>query len=259
MSVWVMSIIFLPIPYLYDYCPQFRFRLKFAVYYLWLTLASLLMIPLSLLRPGSVENARLGSALMRPLSSLLGLGWEVEGEVDLLNREEACVIVANHQSSIDLLGMFHIWSKLGRVAAIAKQSLMYYGSFGLTALLCGTIFVDRKNPKLASEKLNSVAKTMKEDKVKLWVFPEGTRNSDKDIEMLPFKKGAFHVASSANLPILPIVISRHDFLDERNGIFQPGVGKITVLPLIWPEQQAVEELVEEARSAMLSQFKLGSC
>lgn len=255
MSAFLLAVAFLPVPYLYDYWPMFRFRLKFGLYYGWLTLASFVMIPLSLLRPGSVVNARLGSALMRPLSSLLGLGWVVEGEVHLLDREEACVIVANHQSSIDLLGMFHIWSKLNRVAAIAKQSLMYYGSFGLTAFLCGTIFVDRRNPKLAAVKLNNVAQTLKADKVKLWVFPEGTRNSDKDIEMLPFKKGAFHVAANANLPIMPIVISRHKFLDERNGVFQPGVGRMTVLPLIWPEQKDVEELVEEARGAMLAQFK----
>ena len=50
--------------------------------------------------------------------------------MELLQREESCVIVANHQSSIDLLGMFVIWSQLRRVAALAKQSLMYYGSFG---------------------------------------------------------------------------------------------------------------------------------
>jgi len=257
MIVWIMAIIILSIPYFYDYHPMFRFRFKFAVYYLWLTLASLMMIPLSLLRPGSVENARLGSALMRPLSSMLGLGWTVEGEVELLDREDACVIVANHQSSIDLLGMFHIWSKLNRVAAIAKQSLMYYGTFGLTAYLCGTVFVDRRNPKLSAEKMNCVAHTLKADRVKLWVFPEGTRNSDKNIEMLPFKKGAFHVASQANLPILPIVISRHTFLDERSGLFRQGVGKMTVLPLIWPQDKQVEDLVEEARNAMLTQFRSG--
>jgi len=257
MYSWVLAILLLSIPYLYDHYPGFRFRFKFALYYLWLTMASLLMIPLSLLRPGSVENARLGSVLMRPLSSLLGLCWVVEGEVELLDREEACVIVANHQSSIDLLGMFHLWGKLNRVAAIAKQSLMYYGTFGLTAYLCGTVFVDRRNPKLAADKMNSVAHTLKADRVKLWVFPEGTRNNDKTIEMLPFKKGAFHVAAQANLPILPIVISRHSFLDERSAYFQPGVGKMTVLPLIWPQEKKVEDLVEEVRDNMLTRFRLG--
>ena len=149
---------------------------QFCVYYLWLTFMSFLMIPLSLARPCSVTNAVLGAKLMIPLSSLLGLDWKVEsihyshplrllrwtnrisetskhvwisfiiqvrGETDLLQRPEACVVVANHQSSIDLLGMFVIWGKLKRVAALAKQSLMYYGSFGITAFLCGTVFVDR--------------------------------------------------------------------------------------------------------------------
>ena len=88
---------------------------------------------------------------------------KVRGETDLLKRPEACVVVANHQSSIDVLGMFVIWGRssilngcvlsllimvflldrLKRVAALAKQSLMYYGSFGITAFLCGTVFVDR--------------------------------------------------------------------------------------------------------------------
>ena len=31
-----------------------------------------------------------------------------------------------------------------------------------------------------------------------------SRNGDKSVEMLPFKKGAFHVAVNSNLPILPI-------------------------------------------------------
>ena len=36
---------------------------------------------------------------------------KVNGETDLLKRPEACVVVANHQSSIDLLGMFVIWGR----------------------------------------------------------------------------------------------------------------------------------------------------
>jgi len=216
------------------------------------------MIPLSLLRPGSVENARLGSMLMVPLSSLLGLDWEVQGEMSLLQNREACVIVANHQSSIDILGMFVIWGQLQRVTALAKQSLMYYGPFGITAFLCGTIFVDRSDPKTATIKLNNVAKSLKERQVKLWIFPEGTRNADKNIDMLPFKKGAFHVAVNSNLPILPIVISRHNFLDERRHVFESGRGRMTVLPLIWPESNSPDELAELTRDKMLESFRSSS-
>lgn len=250
-----LSVLYLPLPYLYETRPWFKFRVKFAAYYLWLTSMSLVMIPLSLLRPGSVDNARLGSLLMNPLSKVLDLDWQVEGEVELLQREESCVIVANHQSSIDLLGMFVIWSRLRRVAALAKQSLMYYGSFGITAALCGTIFVDRSNPQLAAERLNTVSRRLKEEKIKLWIFPEGTRNGDKDVPMLPFKKGAFHVAVNSDLPILPIVIARHSFLDAGSRIFSTGCGRMTVLPLIWPQGRSVEELRDLTREAMLKQLQ----
>ena len=129
MLVWLLVIV-VPLPGLYDYCPRFRYWLKFSVYYLWLMLASLLIIPLSLTRPGSVENARLGARMMNPLTSLLGIRWRLRGHTELLRLKRPCVIVANHQSSIDLLGMFHIWEEVGRMAAIAKHSLLYYGPFG---------------------------------------------------------------------------------------------------------------------------------
>merc|ERR1712059_226904 len=143
---------------------------------------------------------------------------------------------------------------LDRMTVIAKKSLQYYGTFGLTAYLCGTVFVDRSNKVEAATRLNTVAKTLKEKRIKLWVLPEGTRNTNKEVDMLPFKKGAFHVAINASLPILPIVTSRHDFLDESVGLMKPGVGRITVLPLVWPGDKDVESLMEEVRGAMLEEF-----
>lgn len=40
--------------------------------------------------------------------------------------------------------------------------------------------------------------------------------------MLPFKKGAFHVALNSGLPILPVVISEYDFLDHKKKLFENG-------------------------------------
>jgi len=251
---WILLIV--PLPGLYDYCPRFRCWVKFSVYYIWLMLASLVMIPLSLARPGSVDNARIGAKLMKPMNSLLGISWSLRGNVELLSRSQPCVIVANHQSSVDILGMFHIWEMVGRMTVIAKQSLMYYGTFGITAYLCGTVFIDRTNIKEATNKINSVAQTLIPGQVKLWVFPEGTRNTDKKVCLLPFKKGAFHVAHSCNLPILPIVIDKHRFLDETTNMFETGEGVITVLPMIQPDGKSVQELLEDTRQVMMNHLLL---
>ena len=127
-----MTVLALSLPALYDHFPAFQFWLKFALYYTWLMFSSLIIIPLSLIRPGSVDNAKLGAKLMRPVSTLFGIDWTMSGNVELLSMKSACVIVCNHQSSVDLLGMFHIWDIVDRMAVIAKQSLAFYGTFGNT-------------------------------------------------------------------------------------------------------------------------------
>ena len=124
------TLLALSLPALYDHFPTFQFWLKFAVYYAWLMFSSLIIIPLSLIRPGSVDNAKLGAKLMKPVSALFGIDWTISGNVELLSMKSACVIVCNHQSSVDLLGMFHIWDIVDRMAVIAKQSLAFYGTFG---------------------------------------------------------------------------------------------------------------------------------
>lgn len=55
----------------------------------------------------------------------------------------------------------------------------------------------------------------------MWVFPEGTRNNTGSV--LPFKKGAFHVAISAQIPILPVVFSSYYFLDNKAKELEPGM------------------------------------
>lgn len=60
--------------------------------------------------------------------------------------------------------------------------------------LSGAVFVDRKNRKDAVQAMNIAGEDMKKQGVSLWIFPEGTRSSKPEPGLLPFKKGAFHLA-----------------------------------------------------------------
>jgi len=60
---------------------------------------------------------------------------------------------------------------------------------------------------------------------KLWMFPEGTRNPSRTT-LLPFKKGAFRVAITCQVPILPVVYSPYHFIDDKKKCFGQGMMEV---------------------------------
>ena len=48
---------------------------------------------------------------------------------------------------------------------LAKKSLLYAGSFGFGAWLCGLVFVDRSNPQKAKQTLKDAVERLHKEKV----------------------------------------------------------------------------------------------
>ena len=53
------------------------------------------------------------------------------------------------------------------------------------------------------------AREMKEHRQNVFIFPEGTRSYAEKPVLLPFKKGAFHLAVQAGVDILPVVVENY--------------------------------------------------
>lgn len=85
----------------------------------------------------------------------------------------------------------------------------------------GTLFIDRKNRNESMTKLNKEAIAIRERALKLLVFPEGTRGGLTD-QLLPFKKGPFHIAIQSQSALQPVVVSRYTFLDSKRKRFGRG-------------------------------------
>lgn len=75
--------------------------------------------------------------------------------------------------------------------------------------LSKTVFIDRGNRETARAAFDGASRAMNEDKQSVYIFPEGTRSYTLHPEMLPFKKGAFHLAVQAKVPIVPIVVANY--------------------------------------------------
>ncbi|XP_054271806.1 1-acyl-sn-glycerol-3-phosphate acyltransferase alpha isoform X2 [Macrosteles quadrilineatus] len=199
---------------------------------------------------------KLASRICRHISRVLGLHWEVTGK-EYLEKDEACVIVANHQSSLDVLGLIELVPIMRKCTIVAKKELLYAWPFGLAAWLCGLIFIDRLNSDTSRQAINDSIKQLKRDKVKLWVFPEGTRKNTGEIH--EFKKGAFHAAVNGQIPLLPIVFSRFYFTQKgSNKTLDIGRILVTVLPPVSTEGLTIADiprLMAETRASMIEVFQ----
>ncbi|XP_059616445.1 1-acyl-sn-glycerol-3-phosphate acyltransferase alpha [Phlebotomus argentipes] len=251
----IILALLLLLPILYESSAVFRYYTKFTVYCLGITINATILWPIFMFRPWNVRNLKIGGLWCRPISKIIGIKWTLRGE-EYISQDKPYVIVANHQSSLDILGMLDIWHIMDKCTVVAKRELFYAWPFGLAAWLCNIIFIDRKSADKSRSTLNNMGDYLKGDRVKLWVFPEGTRRNSNDIHA--FKKGAFHIAISEQLPILPVVFSSYSlFLDSKRKIFDNGEIIITTLPPISTAGMTtkdIDALMEKTKGLMKSVY-----
>jgi len=108
---------------------------------------------------------------------------------------------------------------------MAKKELAWAPLLGGYLSASGAVFVDRRNNNSAVQSLKAAGDFMKEHTTSLWLFPEGTRSMRKHHDLLPFKKGAFHTAVQAGVPVTPVVCENYWRLYHK-GRFEGGVLKI---------------------------------
>jgi 1-acyl-sn-glycerol-3-phosphate acyltransferase len=111
------------------------------------------------------------------------------------------VVVANHQSLLDILLLSHVPREM---KWIAKEELFRVPWLGWIFRISGDIPVKRGDAESGGEAL-ARARRYLENGMSVMIFPEGTRS--KTAKLLPFKSGAFRLAIEAGVPILPIAVN----------------------------------------------------
>src|SRR6266496_3351575 len=139
---------------------------------------------------------------------------------------DLAVFLFNHQSQLDVL----ILAKLlhGGFTGVAKKELAHSPGFGLMFRLADVAFVDRHDSEQAVKALGPAVQKLR-DGISLVIAPEGTRSPTPALG--PFRKGAFHVAMQAGVPIVPIVIRNSGELMWRSAkTIHAGTVQVAVLP-----------------------------
>lgn len=128
--------------------------------------------------------------------------------------------------------------------------------------LSKTVFIERKSRSQAVAAFDKAAAQMHSNRQSVYIFPEGTRSYYDHPDLLPFKKGAFHLAVQAQVPIIPIAIANYsNVLDVRRKLFRPGTIPVRVAKPIETKgkgKEDVDALIKETRDVMLEELKVAT-
>ncbi|KAJ5151165.1 1-acyl-sn-glycerol-3-phosphate acyltransferase [Penicillium canariense] len=175
----------------------------------------------------------------------------IEGEEHLTTRP--AIFIGNHQTELDVLMLGAIFPPYCSVTA--KKSLRNVPFLGWFMALSRTVFIDRANRENAMKAFDGAVEEMRTYRQSVFIFPEGTRSYSDEPMLLPFKKGAFHLAVKAGVPIVPVVTENYShIMSPRNLRFNAGSIKVKVLPPIITKDLTpadVDQLTQSTRASML--------
>lgn len=173
--------------------------------------------------------------------------------LDVLHQERLwthrpAVFVANHQSALDI-------PVLGRLlerdfTIVAKKEARWDPRALLGSAVVDPAWIDRADSGSARETLAGVVERVRGG-TSLMIFPEGTRSATPVLG--PFRKGAFHIAAQAGVPVVPIVLRNTGELMRRSSlVLHPGTVDVCVLE---PETDWSTDDMSERVAALRAKFE----
>lgn len=174
----------------------------------------------------------------------------VEGSENL-DKSRTYVVVCNHQSQYDIF-LVYGWLNLD-LKWVMKAEIRKIPGVGIGCEKAGHIFVDRSDPELARKAVSDALDRVG-DGVGILFFAEGSRSINGKLR--PFKKGAFRLAASQELPILPVtIVGTRDIQRPKSMLISPGKTRLVIHPAIevkGEDPQEIRELMTQTRNAITS-------
>lgn len=127
---------------------------------------------------------------------IIGKSFRIEGRENL-NRERKYILMANHASLFDIMGIMTICPGVSWFGRAHLLKVPVFGKFLEVINYIPMKSSDLRNAKQMIEQL--ISKTQNQT---VAIFPEGTRTSNGEMNNL--RKGFLHVLKASELDILPV-------------------------------------------------------
>lgn len=146
-----------------------------------------------------ISSLRIVQWGFKVILKIAGVSATVIGEENV--PDEPVLFVGNHRSYFDILLTYSRCKRL--TGYIAKKEMAHWPSLSTWMRRVYCLFLDRENPKEGLKTILTAIDHIKNG-ISICVFPEGTRNEGEELSMLPFRDGAFKIATKTGCAIVPI-------------------------------------------------------
>lgn len=192
---------------------------------------------------------KLGKAISR-----INPNWRINisGRTDIDDRKPY-VMVCNHLSQADIPLISNLpWE----MKWVAKKELFDLPVVGWMMKLAGDISVDRRSPERKKDTFRQAVHYLEKD-CSIMFFPEGTRSRSGKLQK--FAKGAFELAVTNNVPLLPMVIDgTQNALPKKNWKFEKAQHiRLKIMDPIKTEeleQDDIHALTNKVRNKIMEQL-----
>jgi 1-acyl-sn-glycerol-3-phosphate acyltransferase len=182
--------------------------------------------------------ARLATQIARVVLRLWSIRLEIVAPRRLPRRQ--VVYISNHPSTLDLFILVALG--LPNTRFFLSGFLKAYLPIGVIAWLMGTFFtVPQDQPAERVRIFQRADRILKRTGESVYLSPEGQRVPGREIGA--FNKGAFHLAASLGVPIVPLFFDVPDEVSPGRGYdARPGTVRVHVLPPIETRQWRIADV-----------------
>jgi 1-acyl-sn-glycerol-3-phosphate acyltransferase len=162
------------------------------------------------------------------------------------------IFLANHLSALDIWVLAAVLPVTTRF--VSKRTIFWIPVLGQAMAVAGFIPIDRRDRASAIRSLSRAAVPIRGG-ASVILFPEGTRS--RDGRLARFKRGAFHLALDAGVPVVPVAISgTFQVIRPRSLIVRPGPVHVSFAPPIDAAAYAgdLDGLIARVRSDIASRL-----
>jgi 1-acyl-sn-glycerol-3-phosphate acyltransferase len=191
------------------------------------------------------------------IGHLLGTTFEVKNR-DCIPKNVPLIIVANHQSLYDIVGIIWFLRKFHPKFVSKVELAKGIPSVSYNLRHGGSVVIDRKDPKQALPVIRGLAEYIEKHKRSAVIFPEGTRS--KNGKPKEFQQSGLKILCkfAPSAYIVPLTIN-NSWKIVKFGAFPLGLGNrvsFTIHEPIAVSSLPFESLMERTEKAVVTSIKL---